>query len=253
VTLSIALFSAAMILLALISLMRRRGAVPSIKVPAPVAIGLLVAISVVVFQASLKAWQDPHEEAVKRRTLATETIPQVIDTLPPGSPFPEIPSAGWLYGAPNPRVGEPSRLRVVDVWSLWCPMVTRMAPGMVKLHERYASNGVDFIGVSDDDQKTSSIYAERFKMRWPLAYGIPKNKIQSFGVLRPDLPGEKPYIAPTLYLLGADGRVLWSDGGGRFHHRDTGKNLAELDREIGKALARQRSTVDAQAEDRNSS
>lgn len=252
-TLSIVLFCAAAIILVLIPVLNRRKALPKTKLPAPVAVAMLVVTGVLIFGASAKAWRDPHEEAVKRRQVAMDTIPQVLKTLPVGSPFPEIPSAGWLFGSPRPAVGEPARLRVVDVWSMWCPMVTKMAPGMATLHRRYAAKGVEFIGVTDDTEDITALYAKRYDLHWPTAYGIPKNKIGTFGVLRPDLPGEKPYIAPTLYLLGADGRVLWSDGGGRFHHRETGQNLAELAREIDKALLNQLTSASAQADGRSRS
>jgi hypothetical protein len=75
-------------------------------------------------------------------------------------------------------------------------------------------------------------------VRWATAYGVPKSDYESLGVRRPDMPGAEPTIAPTLYLVDPDGKVLWSDEAGRFQHKDTEANLAELSKEMDKDLAR---------------
>ena len=47
-------------------------------------------------------------------------------------------------------------------------------------------------------------------------------------------------IVPTLYLLGADGRVRWSDHGARLRHEEAAPVLQELEREIERALTEQK-------------
>ena len=45
------------------------------------------------------------------------------------------------------------RLVVVDMWATWCPPCIERFPHMVKLHERYAPEGVDFVSLCLDDRE----------------------------------------------------------------------------------------------------
>jgi thiol-disulfide isomerase/thioredoxin len=215
--------------------LKRRTSDPKSELSTPVAIACVLAASAIVFGALAQASRDPWEVAASRRANGAAAPTLEVETLATGTQFPDVETAGWINGAPASKTGH-GRVRVVDVWSSWCPMVTSLAPGLVQLQAKYRQKGVEFVSLSDDKQSTTTEFAKRFKIKWATAYGVPKDEIKTLGTLRPDSPGAEPHIAPTLYVVGPDGRVLWSDGAGRFHHKDSAQSLSELASVLDHAL-----------------
>ena len=101
------------------------------------------------------------------------------------------------------------KLVVLDFWATWCKPCMAAVPHMVELQQKYAPRGVVVLGISLDDDRQALIRVTREKgMVWPQSFegGGFENKIaQQFGV----------HAIPDVFLLGPDGRVLWSgDPGG---------------------------------------
>jgi thiol-disulfide isomerase/thioredoxin len=134
--------------------------------------------------------------------------------------MPALQAEGWVNGAP-PAPGAPGvRLLVVDAWAIWCPYCDGCAPGLVRLYEKYSAQGVAFASITNHEREVVENFVRRFAIRWPHGFGTTTDHVVALGV-GSGMPGPIEYeIAPTLYLVGADGRVRWIDGRGRQRHQE---------------------------------
>lgn len=122
------------------------------------------------------------------------------------------------------------RYVVLDFWASWCPDCRRDIPAMKRLHDRYASDSIVFVGVSfDKDREAWTKCVRDSGMTWT-----------QHSELKPWKETEmtKRYNVewiPTVYLIGPDGRVvtaaLKADSIGKAlkaltRHGSTGGNMA---------------------------
>ena len=57
---------------------------------------------------------------------------------------------------------------LLDFWGTWCKPCLMATPGLVRLHKKYAEQGLVIIGVAVNDQEDAwSAYIEKNKMEWP--------------------------------------------------------------------------------------
>jgi thiol-disulfide isomerase/thioredoxin len=160
-----------------------------------------------------------------------------LHLLAVGAVAPRIEAEGWVNGSPPKPGGREARLVVVDLWADWCPMCRLSAPGLVRTYKKFKSRGVAFVSVTDLPESMVSDFVEQFGVCWPAGFGATAQTIEDFGVRRPDQSATGLDIAPALYLIGANGRVLWCDGAARYRHVDTRLVMSELEAHIEKALA----------------
>lgn len=155
--------------------------------------------------------------------------------LSPGEPLPPIPAEGWINGPPSPAGSPGFRLGVIDVWAAWCPFCRQNAPGLIRLHQKYAARGVAFTSVTSMGRQPAEVFANEFKVPWPSGYGLTSAGVAALGAgSGMAAPGYE--IAPVIYLVGPDGRVRWSDRQGRFRHTAPDAWERELDEAIAAAL-----------------
>jgi peroxiredoxin len=81
-------------------------------------------------------------------------------------------------------------------------MCREAAPHLVRMHEKFKNQGVVFLGFTTHRVKRAEEFLRRCGISWPNAYGI-----RSLST-----------IAPAIYVIGTDGRIIWSDGQARYHH-----------------------------------
>ena len=137
---------------------------------------------------------------------------------------PPLRAAGWVNGPLPPRDQLAGNVVLVDVWADWCDPCVQSAPGLAKLHAKYADRVV-FIGLTAASQRAAEDYAERFHVRWPIGYGITGEVTEAF-----------QGIGPLVVIIGRDGRVFWSDGYSRLNHR-AGRLWQRVEQELELALA----------------
>jgi hypothetical protein len=69
-------------------------------------------------------------------------------------------------------------------------------------------------------------------VEWPCAYAAPRETFEALGATDP-VAG---VVVPTLFVVGRDGTVAWTDRASRFRHQDPGAAVMALGRAIDEAL-----------------
>jgi thiol-disulfide isomerase/thioredoxin len=63
------------------------------------------------------------------------------------------------------------KILVVNFWATWCVPCREEMPGFSRLHERWKSRGVRFIGLADDDPAKVARFANDLSISYPLWTG----------------------------------------------------------------------------------
>jgi thiol-disulfide isomerase/thioredoxin len=148
---------------------------------------------------------------------------------------PPLEAKGWVNGGPH---FEHSKLIVVDIWAAWCPFCRATAPGLVQTQEKFKERGVAFVSLTMMPENSVQEFVTAHGVLWPAGYGASPATIARFGAYNQGaaIPGYE--VAPTLYIIDADGKVLWSDGQGRYRHEDPDALIRRLETALEEQLAR---------------
>ena len=95
-------------------------------------------------------------------------------------------------------------LVVAAFFKISCPVCQFTAPFLERLFQRYGGNAVTFLGISQDDAKSTSKFAAEFGMSFPVAIdakGYPASN--AYGLT----------MVPTIFLIDSDGAVKVSSMG----------------------------------------
>jgi cytochrome c-type biogenesis protein len=115
------------------------------------------------------------------------------------------------------------RVVLLNVWATWCHPCREEIPILQALHERYASRGLELVGVSVDargEEETIREFARDFKMTYPLW-------------LDPDERVQSTFLAigvPATFLIDREGVLRWR------HVGPVRANDTTLMRELERAL-----------------
>jgi hypothetical protein len=89
------------------------------------------------------------------------------------------------------------------------------------------------VSVTPDGREKAEDFVETFGVEWPCFYNTPHESLEALGAIAPD----SGWVAPTVYVLGRDGSVVWNDRAARFTHQNPDDSIRELRRAIDKALS----------------
>jgi thiol-disulfide isomerase/thioredoxin len=154
-----------------------------------------------------------------------------------GENLPALTAEGWLNGSPPTSYGPEVRLVVVDIWAQWCPYCRFSAPELVRAYRKFGSRGVAFVSLTTMSRQSAESFVSEFSLPWPNGYGAPAATIAALGVTS-GMPMPEYLIAPTVYLVDRDNRVVWSDNQGRFRHTEAKAWGKQLDEAIEAGLAK---------------
>jgi thiol-disulfide isomerase/thioredoxin len=125
-------------------------------------------------------------------SLAASTFAAPADWV--GKPLPSL-SLSYLDKEPELK-GKPA---VVEFWATWCPPCRKSIPHLNELQSQYKSQGLNIVGISDEDKKT----VENFRKSTPMQYTVALDKdgslAQKFG-----LQG-----IPHAFVVDKSGKIVW--------------------------------------------
>lgn len=135
---------------------------------------------------------------------AQESAQYTADLLKAGDTAPE-----FSLTTPN---GETVRLSdfknryvVLDFWASWCPDCRRDAPEVVKAYRLFKDKNITFVGISfDTDKENWKNAITKFDMEYPQISELKKWKETNISNLY------KIKWIPTLYLIGPDGKIVYT-------------------------------------------
>jgi cytochrome c biogenesis protein CcmG/thiol:disulfide interchange protein DsbE len=87
---------------------------------------------------------------------------------------------------------------ILDFWATWCDPCKQEIPHFIEMQNRYASQGLQVLGVSmDDDEPPVRQFRQQFKMNYPVALGNAKLADQYGGILG----------LPITFVIDRNGRI----------------------------------------------
>jgi thiol-disulfide isomerase/thioredoxin len=92
-------------------------------------------------------------------------------------------------------------IRVVDFWATWCPPCREEIPHFNELHRKYKDRGVNFVGISvDDNPKVLAAFDKEIHIEYASLLSDPKAEAAFGGVAG----------LPSTFVLDRQGRVVKS-------------------------------------------
>jgi len=104
---------------------------------------------------------------------------------------------------------------IVDFWATWCQPCTIMIPWLVEFRNRYASQGLEIVGVAMDDEGIEAVkpFVDKNKMNYPVLLGNEGAANDWGGV----------YGLPTSFMIDRQGKIRIT------HQGLIGKDIIEKD------------------------
>lgn len=165
-------------------------------------------------------WPDALERHPMRRVFSGGTdTPLAVGQAPP-----PLLAGSWLNGPPPTADALREHVVVIDVWDNRCTMCGEAAPAVVNAYEKYKDRGVVFIGMSMAEAEEAVAFVNDNNLSWPNGYQAGDTVRKLVGA------------APTLFVVGTDGRIVWHDDRARMRH-DIKELGPRLEAAIKQALA----------------
>jgi thiol-disulfide isomerase/thioredoxin len=96
------------------------------------------------------------------------------------------------------------KIVVVNFWATWCTPCVEEMPGFSRLHQRWGSRGVRFVGLANDEPAKVKAFGERLAISYPLWTGEAAVMDLSRRL------GNRIGVLPHTVLLDGDGKVIES-------------------------------------------
>jgi thiol-disulfide isomerase/thioredoxin len=123
-----------------------------------------------------------------------------------GMVAPPLKIQEWLKGKPvQVGVQGDTNIYVIEFWATWCGPCRVSIPHLTALQKQFASRGVLFIGVSNEDAATVKPFLKEMGSKMDYTIAVDQDQGTTLGYMAAfDVPG-----IPHAFVVGRDGRVLW--------------------------------------------
>ncbi len=91
------------------------------------------------------------------------------------------------------------------------------------------------MSVTPDPRAAAEEFLRQSGITWPCLYAAPEETLRALHVLNGN-GVRTTESTPTLYLVRADGTVVWNDGRARSYHKSVDRAIEELEQAIDNAL-----------------
>jgi len=151
--------------------------------------------------------QSRDDEGVRELRVYVEHVPAGTDTVR-AKKIIEDPRRARFTFAPSfsftSRGGEAIALDdlkgktvLIDFWGSWCPPCVQATPSLIKLHKKYAEQGVVFLGIAKDREKDWAGYIDKHHLEWPQFLDSSNTLVHQFAVTG----------YPTFIIIDGDGII----------------------------------------------
>lgn len=100
----------------------------------------------------------------------------------------------------------PSKVKVINFWATWCVPCLAEMNALKKLHAEFKSQGVDFIAISVDDNKSSAkvpAYVRARKLPFTILLDSDKTLYKKLHIAN----------VPSLIVLNSDNKIIYRHSG----------------------------------------
>ncbi|MFI3256615.1 MAG: redoxin domain-containing protein [Psittacicella sp.] len=131
----------------------------------------------------------------------------------PGSKFPDILVKTLDDRAVNLKDAQDNNWKLVVIYrGQHCPKCTQYLNALEVLKDSFISSGIEIIAVSaDSKEQLESAMKEKYKISFPIAYGLSIDNMKALGVYMsyPRSPKESDHIfsEPAIFVINSEGNV----------------------------------------------
>lgn len=111
-------------------------------------------------------WQNMPLESEQQQIVEQKLdITAVLNTRRPDFTMPD------LSGKQRSVSEWDGKIIIVNFWATWCPPCRREMPAFVRLQEKYANQGVQFVGIALDDADQVQDFVDSLDINYPILIG----------------------------------------------------------------------------------
>lgn len=164
---------------------------------------MFVAMATVCFAAcgSSNSKTEATEEPVDSTATEEVSAAEAPAGVPEGTKAPAI-SLNTLSGETYTLEQFKGKYVVLDFWASWCPDCRKETPALIELYNQYNPKGVEFLGISfDDDAAKLTEAVEKYNIPWPQVTELKKWKETEIN------KDYKIAWIPSFYIINPEGNV----------------------------------------------